>query len=95
MKVTVPLVDNRLIHIARADQARKEFAWQRVIASINRAEQILARDRHVFRIRGAEVVVTLVGTGAAFDAAIQKHAQRPGVIDQFDRLTKESTSHET
>ncbi len=75
MEVAVPLVQHVLGHVARADQLGEEFAGEGEMAAVDAAQQVLARHRHVFRVRGAEIIVTLVGAGAALHAGIEKHLQ--------------------
>ena len=60
------------------------------MAAVDLAHQVLARDRHVLGIAGAEKVMALVGAGAAVDAAVEVDAQRAVVLDEIaesrDRL---------
>jgi hypothetical protein len=53
------------------------------MAPVDLAHQILARDRHVLRVAGAEEVVTFVGAGAAADASVQIDPQRTGTAQQL------------
>ena len=75
MVIAVPVVEHIFIqflgtHKTGHPQFAKKFTGKRKITTIDLAEQILTCHRHVFRIGGPQVVVTLVGAGAAFDANI-------------------------
>ena len=72
MKIRIPVVQHFLGHVLGADQPGEILAGKGVITAIDFAQQILARDRHIFGISSAEVVVTLVSTGAALHARIEK-----------------------
>ena len=90
VEVAVPVVQHLLGEVLGADQPGEVFAGAGEVAAIDLAQQVLARDRHVFRVAGAEKVMALVGAGAAFDAGIEIDAQRPRPFDQLaepgDRL---------
>ena len=86
MKIGVPLVEHVLGHVARADEFGEMLAGEGVVTAIHRAQQVLTRDRHVLRVGGAEIIVTLVGAGAAFHARIQEYLQRARLRHQLAQL---------
>ncbi len=86
--VTVPVLDDLLAQIHGPDQLRKVLARHGEVAPVNVAQQILPRHRHVLGITRAEVVVTLVGAGAAFDAGIEENLQRAVLPEQLAHLVE-------
>ena len=83
MEVHVPVVENFLGQVFRADQLREVLAGKGEITAIDLAQQVLPADRHVLRVTGTEIVMTLVGTGTAFYAGIQVHLQRAVLAQQI------------
>ena len=73
--VTVPVFDDLLAQLHRSDQPGKILASQGEVAPVNLAQQVLARNWHVFWIASTEVVMALVSTGTTLDAHIQEHLQ--------------------
>ena len=88
VKVTVPVIQHLLCQVNGADQLGEVFAGKGKVAAIYLAQQILAGDRHVFRIAGAQVVVTLVGAGTALDTGIEEHPESPVLASQFLHLVQ-------
>jgi hypothetical protein len=82
VEVAVPVVEDLLGKVFGADELREVLPGKREIAAIDLAQQVLPTDRHVLRILGPEVVVTLVGAGTALDAGIQVDLQRTVLSEQ-------------
>ena len=59
VEIAVPVVEHFLGQVLGADQLRKIFPRQGEMAAIDLAQQVLARDRHVLRIAGAEEIMAL------------------------------------
>ena len=74
-EIAVPVIQHFFCQIDCADQFGEVLAGKGKLASVHLAEQILAGNRHVFRISGANIIVTLVGAGTALNAGIEKHGQ--------------------
>jgi hypothetical protein len=75
VEIAVPVVQYFPGEVDGTDQFREILAGEGELAPVHLAEQILARHRHILGIGGAQVVVALVGAGAALDAGIQKNRQ--------------------
>ena len=86
MEIGIPVVQHVPGHVDRADQFRKILAGKGVVTAIDLAQQILTGHRHVLRIGGAQVIVALVGAGAAFDAGIQEDLQGTVFALQFSEF---------
>ena len=86
VEVAVPVLQHLLGEVGGADELREQPAGQREVAPVDLAQQVLARHRHVLRVRGAEVVVALVGAGAALDAGVEEDAQAPVPAEQLAHL---------
>ncbi len=84
--VVVPVVEHILGQVFRAHQFGEQLPGRGEIPAVNLAHQVLTRNRHVFRIGGAQVVVALVGTGAAMHTGIEEHFQRTVFAQQIAHL---------
>ena len=83
VEVAVPLVEHFAGQVLGAHQLRKILSSQGEIAAVDFAHQVLARNRHVLGIAGAEKIVALVGAGAAMHAGIQIHLERAVLGEQL------------
>ena len=90
MEISVPVGQHLFGEVLGADQPGQVFSGPGEVTAVDLAQQVLASDRHVLRVAGAEKVMALVGAGAAFDAGIEIDPQRPRALDEFaepgDRL---------
>ena len=86
MEVAVPVLEHLLGEVGGADELGEQLAGEREVAPVHLAQQVLARHRHVLRIRSAEEVVALVGARAALDARIEEDAQAPVPAEQLAQL---------
>ena len=73
MEIGVPVVKYLFGQVFGADQLGEILSREGEVATIDLAQQVLTADGHVLRVVRAQVIVALVGTGAAFDARIEKH----------------------
>ena len=88
VEIAVPVVQHFFGEVDRADELREIFAGKSEITAVDLAQQVLAGNRHVFRVAGAEVVMTLVRAGAAFDAGVQEDLERAVLAGQFLHLVE-------
>ncbi len=86
VEIAEPLFQRLRVERARPDEASEQRARGREITPVDAAQKVLPRDRHVFRIAGAEEEMTLVGAGAALHADVEKNPQRPGAVEQLAHL---------
>jgi len=75
VKIAVPVIQHFFCQIDGADQFGEVLAGERKLATVYLAEQVLTGNRHILRIGGANIIVTLVGAGTALDAGIEIHGQ--------------------
>ena len=73
--VGVPVVEHLAVRSFAPTSFGKILAGEGEMAAVDRAHQVLARDRHVLRVAGAEEVVALVAARAAVHAGVHVDAQ--------------------
>ena len=86
IEVGVPLVEHFAGQVRGADQLREMLAGQGEIAAVDLAHQVLAGDRHVPGVTGAEKIVALVGARAAVHAGVEIDLQRTVLAEQLAHL---------
>ena len=80
MKIAVPIIEHFFRQILGAHQPWHIFTGQGEVPAINLTQEILACDRHVFRVAGTYIVVAFVGTGPAAYTDVHEHLQGPEFI---------------
>ena len=90
MKVRVPILEHRLVEVLGADELGQPSSRPGKVPTVDRTKQILASDWHVLGIARAQIVVALVSAGTAFDARIQKDAERAGSLDELTHFANGS-----
>ena len=86
VEVAVPVLQHLLGEVGGADQLRDQPAGEGEVAPVDLAQQVLPRHRHVLRVRGAEIVVALVGARPALDAGVEEDPQAPVPAEQLAHL---------
>ena len=86
VEVAVPVLQHLLGEVGGADELREQPAGEGEVAPVDLAQQVLPRHRHVLRVRGAEIVVALVGARPALDAGVEEDPQAPVPAEQLAHL---------